>query len=53
MYNTWLFAELKIGQLFHLNGNDYRKQSTRTARMLMNDRIFYVGKNENVHKIAY
>ena len=47
------FSELRVGQLFHLNGNDYVKQSTRTARMLTNGRVFYVGQNEPVHLIAW
>jgi len=46
------FEYLKIGRLFHINGCDYIKQSTRTARMLSNDRIFYFGKTEYVHLIA-
>jgi hypothetical protein len=53
MYNTWEFRDLKIGQLFHLNGCDYLKQSTRTARLLMNGRTFYIGQTETVHKIAF
>lgn len=47
------FAELRIGRLFHLNGCDYIKQSTRTARMLSNGRIFYFGKTEYVHPVAW
>lgn len=47
------FQELRIGRLFHLNGNDYVKQSTRTARMLSYDRVFYIRKTEYVHPIAY
>lgn len=47
------FQELCIGRLFHLNGNDYVKQSTRTARMLSCDRVFYIGKTEYIHPIAY
>jgi hypothetical protein len=47
------FAELRIGRLFHLNGNDYIKQSTRTARMLNNGRVFYIGRAEYIHPIAY
>jgi hypothetical protein len=39
------FKELRIGRMFHLNGNDYVKQSTRTARMLRNGRAFYIGQN--------
>ena len=47
------FVDIRIGGLFHLNGNDYVKQSTRTARMLSNGRIFYFGKTEHVHPIAW
>ena len=46
------FLYIPIGKLFHLNGCDYRKQSTRTARMLSNGRAFYIGKYELVHSIA-
>ena len=47
------FADLRIGRLFHLNGCDYIKQSTRTARMLNNGRIFYISKSEYVLPFAY
>ena len=47
------FSELRIGCLFHLNGCDYIKQSTRTARMLCNGCIFYFGKAEYVHPMAW
>jgi hypothetical protein len=47
------FNELPVGRLFHLNGNDYFKQSTRTARMLQNGRVFYFGQREVIHPIAY
>ena len=47
------FAEMKIGRLFRLNGNDYVKQSTRTARMLSNGRVFYIGQKEVVHPVAW
>jgi hypothetical protein len=40
------FSELPVGRLFRCNGNDYRKQSTRTARMLANGRVFYFGQAE-------
>ena len=46
------FFYLRKGRLFHLNGNDYIKNSTRTARMLSNGKIFYISKNEPVHQIA-
>lgn len=46
------FSDVRIGRLFHLNGNDFIKQSTRTARMLSNGRVFYIGRAVNVHQIA-
>ena len=50
---SWLFRDFRIGRLFHSNGNDYIKQSTRTARMLSNGRVFYFGQTELIHPIAY
>lgn len=47
------FRYIAIGKLFHLNGNDYVKQSSRTARLLSAGRVFYINKNESVHQIAY
>jgi len=47
------FKEMPVGRLFHCNGNDYFKQSTRTARMLSTGRVFYFGQTEIVHPIAY
>ena len=47
------FVEIKVGGLFRLNGNDYEKRSTRTARMLSNGRTFYVGKNELVYPFSW
>jgi hypothetical protein len=47
------FAQLPVGRLFHLNGCDYIKQSSRTARMLMTGRVFYIGKSEYIHPIAH
>ena len=47
------FNEIKVRGLFHMNGNDYMKNSTRTARMLSNGRIFYFGKGDIVHPIAH
>ena len=47
------FSYIAVGKLFHLNGNDFIKQSSRTARMLSNGRVFYIGQAESVHKIAY
>ena len=36
------FRILGIGELFECNGNQYVKQSTRTARMVANGRVFYM-----------
>lgn len=47
------FNEIKIGRLFHVNGNDWLKQSTRTARMLSTGLIFYFGQREVVHPISH
>jgi hypothetical protein len=47
------FKEARVGSLFRCNGNDYHKQSTRTARMLSTGLVFYFRKNEVVHPIAY
>jgi len=47
------FNEIQVGKLFRMNGNDYVKQSTRTARMLSNSRVFYIGQCEVVHPIAW
>jgi hypothetical protein len=47
------FDELPVGRLFHCNGNDYFKQSTRTARLLSNGRVFYFAQREVIHPIAY
>lgn len=47
------FNEVQIGRMFRLNGNDFIKQSTRTALMLMNGRVFYIRQKEVVHPIAW
>ena len=47
------FNELRVKRLFRLNGEDYVKNSTRTARMLSNGRIFYIGQRDVVHPIAW
>jgi len=52
MYSR-LFNELAVGRLFRYNGNDYVKQSSRTARRLANGRVIYFGQNETIHPIAY
>ena len=48
MNTSQYFSTVRIGAMFHLNGNDYVKQSTRTARMLSNGRVFYIGQSESV-----
>ena len=47
------FGFIRIGRMFHLNGCDYIKQSTRTARMLSNGRVFYFGKHELIHLASW
>ena len=47
------FNELRVKRLFRFNGEDYVKNSTRTARMLSNGRIFYIGQKDVVHPIAW
>ena len=52
MYSVY-FNELRVKRLFRFNGNDFDKNSTRTARMLSNGRIFYIGQKDVVHPIAW
>ena len=52
MYSVY-FKELRVQRLFRFNGNDFVKNSTRTARMLSNGRIFYIGQKDVVHPIAW
>ena len=47
------FEDIRVGSLFHVNGNDYQKKSTRTAMLLSCGKTFYFRKNEVVHPIAY
>lgn len=47
------FWEMHQRRLFRYNGNDYIKQSSRTARMLSNGRVFYFRQADVVHPIAY
>lgn len=47
------FQEIAIGKLFHINGNDYVKRSSRTARMLSNGKTFYFKKEEHVFPVAW
>ena len=52
MYSRY-FWELPKNRMFRFNGNDYVKQSTRTARMLSNGRVFYIGQKEVVHPVRW
>ena len=47
------FKEIRIGRLFHINGNDFCKQSTRTARMTSNGRVFYFSQKEIVFPVSW
>jgi hypothetical protein len=47
------FSDIRVGRLFHVDGNDYIKQSSRTARMLANGRVFYFRQDDVVHPIAW
>lgn len=41
------FRMVRLGELFRFNGNTYIKQSTRTAKMVSNGRVFYIGQMED------
>lgn len=47
------FRNITIGKMFHINGNDYVKQSTRTGRMLSNGKVFYFAQSEYVFPVAW
>ena len=50
----WTFKDLRIGQMFHFDGEDYVKQSTRTARRLISGLTVYMGQKEGpVHRVAW
>jgi hypothetical protein len=50
----WKFEDLRIGQMFHFDGEDYIKQSTRTARRLISGYTVYMKQTTGpVHRIAY
>lgn len=40
------FENLPVSTIFCQNGNTYRKQSGRTAKLLEYDRVFYFSKKE-------
>ena len=48
-----IFSDVKVGTMFHINGNTYVKQSSRTGKMLSNGRPFYFSARENVHIFAW
>jgi len=43
------FAAVAVGATFMCNGNACHKVSTRTARLVAFDRVFYFGMRENVY----
>ena len=42
------FEDIIVGAYFMFNGNKYRKNSNRTAKLLEVNRVFYFTKNEIV-----
>ncbi len=40
------FKLLKKGDRFNFSGSEYVKQSTRTAKLSENSRVFYFGTND-------
>ena len=45
------FSEIAVGIEFMVNGNKYRKNSKRTAKLLENNRVFYFTQNEVIHVV--
>lgn len=45
------FSRLKVGAEFFKNGNRCKKQSTRTARLVEYNKIFYFGQREKVELV--
>lgn len=43
------FKDLELLQEFTHNGNNYIKNSSRTAKMLSNSRVFYFASYEFIH----
>lgn len=52
MYPKWQFQDFRVGVLFHLDGCDYIKQSSRTARQLSTGRTVYIKQHTLIHRIA-
>lgn len=42
------FSDIRVGDTFYANGNQYIKKSTRTALLVEYGRTFYYGQNEVV-----
>jgi hypothetical protein len=53
MYPKWQFQDFRVGVLFHFDGEDYCKQSSRTARQLSTGRTVYIKQLQLIHRIAY
>jgi hypothetical protein len=50
----WTFKDLRIGQMFHFDGEDYVKQSNRTARRLISGHAVYLKQTDGpVHHFAW
>lgn len=45
------FSDIDVGIEFMVNGNKYRKNSKRTAKLLENNRVFYFTQNEIIHVV--
>ena len=43
-----LFKQVKLGCSFNLNGNRFIKVSSRTAKLVEFNRVFYIGMNDSV-----
>lgn len=46
MENYYCFGSLLVGAVFMCNGNKCEKVSSRTARLLDEDKVFYFGKTD-------
>ena len=46
---TMQFKDLELKQEFTHNGNNYIKNSSRTARMLSNSKVFYFASYEIIY----
>ena len=53
MHPTWQFQDFRVGVLFRFDGEDYCKQSSRTARQLSTGRAVYIKQHQLIHRIAW